>query len=107
MIAAAVCPHPPVLVPEVASGAAPELADLRAACAEAIEHLVSGGPDRIMVIGSGPAPSAAELGRPDLPLSLAIGEWLLGRREYQSHLVATDAPTHECVAAGRAVASAP
>ena len=39
LIAAAVCPHPPILVPEMAGAAAPELDGLRAACYEAVRGL--------------------------------------------------------------------
>jgi hypothetical protein len=46
------CPHPPLLVPEVAQGAAPELDDLRAACRAAIRGQVAGD-TVILVIGSG------------------------------------------------------
>jgi hypothetical protein len=35
LVAAAVLPHPPVIVPEIAAGAAHELDDLRLACDEA------------------------------------------------------------------------
>ena len=79
IVAAAVCPHPPLLVPEVASGAAAELDDLRAACDDALRHLAAARPDRIIAIGSGPRPSGAEIGRPETPLSLAIADWLLAR----------------------------
>jgi hypothetical protein len=79
LVAAAVCPHPPVLVPEVAAGAAPELDDLRYACDVAVQHLLTSQPDRVLTIGSGPLPTGAEVGRPDLPLSRAIGVWLLAR----------------------------
>ncbi|MER7249402.1 class III extradiol dioxygenase subunit B-like domain-containing protein [Kribbella sp. NPDC000426] len=50
VVAAAVCPHPPLLVPEVASGAAPELDDLRAACLATIDALSTAS--TIVVIGS-------------------------------------------------------
>jgi hypothetical protein len=96
LIAAAVCPHPPVLIP-VAMGAAgdgPELAGLRTACAAAARGLVRARPDLIVVVGSGPSgraypwPSAGSLhrygvpwstgpGHPVLPLSLTVGTWLL------------------------------
>jgi hypothetical protein len=106
VVAAAVCPNPPMLVPEVASGAAPELDDLRAACADAVRHLVAAGPDRIVVVGSGPAPSGAEVGRPDVPLSLAIGEWLLGVPA-QALIVSADAAPQQCVEVGREIADSP
>jgi hypothetical protein len=107
VIAAAVCPHPPLLVPEVASGAASELDDLRLACVDAVRHLVAAAPDRIVVVGSGPTPSGAEIGRGDVPLSLAIGEWLLGQHPAEVRPVDTWAPAAECEAAGRALATAP
>lgn len=52
---AAVCPHPPVLFPEVAQGAATELASLRAACDRAVAVLGRSGADRLYVVGRGPA----------------------------------------------------
>lgn len=55
LVAAAVCPHPPVLVPEVAQGAAPELDDLRLACDEAVDTLFAARPDRVVVVASGNA----------------------------------------------------
>ncbi|WAP58708.1 class III extradiol dioxygenase subunit B-like domain-containing protein [Streptomyces sp. S465] len=51
LIAAAVCPCPPLLVPEVAAGAAPELDGLRAACAGAIRALAAARPERLIVVG--------------------------------------------------------
>ncbi|MFD7609793.1 class III extradiol dioxygenase subunit B-like domain-containing protein [Streptomyces sp. NPDC059828] len=51
LVAAAVCPCPPLLVPEVAAGAAPELDAARAACAQALDGLAAARPDRLVVIG--------------------------------------------------------
>ncbi|WP_030839416.1 class III extradiol dioxygenase subunit B-like domain-containing protein [Streptomyces hygroscopicus] len=51
LIAAAVCPCPPLLVPEVAAGAAPELDGLRSACAEAVRALAAARPERLIVVG--------------------------------------------------------
>ncbi|MEW2131617.1 class III extradiol dioxygenase subunit B-like domain-containing protein [Streptomyces sp. NPDC005435] len=51
LVAAAVCPCPPLLVPEVASGAAPELDAARAACADALGVLAAARPDRLMIVG--------------------------------------------------------
>ena len=108
VVTAAVCPHPPILVPEVASGAAPELDAARAACANVVAALLATGPDRLVIVGSGPTPSGVEVGRPDMPLSLAIGEWLVGADQVpQLHQIATDAPPEECLAQGRALAAAP
>ncbi|MER6013554.1 class III extradiol dioxygenase subunit B-like domain-containing protein [Streptomyces bluensis] len=51
LVAAAVCPCPPLLVPEVAAGAAPELDAARAACADALGVLAAARPDRLVVVG--------------------------------------------------------
>ncbi|MEU3664070.1 hypothetical protein AB0E77_30655 [Streptomyces sp. NPDC032940] len=56
LVAAAVCPCPPLLVPEVAAGAAPELDGARAACTDALGVLAAARPDRLVVVG--PAPDA-------------------------------------------------
>jgi hypothetical protein len=58
LVAVAFAPHPPLIVPEVASGAATELDGLRAACAEAVRLLLAARPDRVVVIGAGPPPAA-------------------------------------------------
>ncbi|MEV6105950.1 class III extradiol dioxygenase subunit B-like domain-containing protein [Streptomyces sp. NPDC051940] len=106
LIAAACCPCPPLLVPEVAAGAAPELDALRAACTDAIGLLAAARPDRLVVLGPaeqegrGPHPQGApgsfrgfgvdltvRLGPGDagpegertLPPSLAVAAWLLER----------------------------
>ncbi len=96
ILAAAVCPHPPVLVPELAGGAADELAELRAAALESVSALLSTGPERVVVVGTGaldgPVGAAAggtlgghgldvRAGGTDqvLPLSLTVGAWLLDR----------------------------
>jgi hypothetical protein len=67
-VAAAVLPHPPLLVPELAGAAAPELAPLRAACHEALSAVVAAA-DLTILIGDGPvwavpAPSAPGSFRP-------------------------------------------
>ncbi|NGO69531.1 class III extradiol dioxygenase subunit B-like domain-containing protein [Streptomyces boncukensis] len=103
LVAAAVCPCPPLLVPEVASGSAHEMDGARAACYDAIGVLAAARPDRLHVLGPagqpgrGPHPQGARgsfrgfgvdlevsLGKGDparreLPLSLAVGAWLLER----------------------------
>lgn len=104
LLAAAVCPHPPLLVPEVAGSAAPELGDLRAACDTVVRRLFAAEPDIVVVVGTGPVtgpirpPATGSLqpwgvdldvpltpGQPDrgavLPLSLTIGAWLLTRHD--------------------------
>ncbi|MEV1025370.1 class III extradiol dioxygenase subunit B-like domain-containing protein [Streptomyces sp. NPDC050264] len=105
LVAAAVCPCPPLLVPEVAAGAAPELDAARAACDEAIGAVLAAAPDLLWVIGEGPDQGVhtsgargsfrsfgvdldVRLGVPDesaeaagitLPPSLSVGAWLLAR----------------------------
>jgi hypothetical protein len=96
---AAFCPHPPILVPEIASGAAPELDELRSTCCDAVAAVTSGGAQPVL-IGAGPTSRAHSprsrgslagfgvrteiplgdpgLGGPvDLPLSLTVGAWLV------------------------------
>ncbi|MEU8566957.1 class III extradiol dioxygenase subunit B-like domain-containing protein [Streptomyces pathocidini] len=66
LAAAAVCPCPPLLVPEVAAGAAHELDALRAACSDAVSVLAAARPDRLVVLGPadaagrGPHPQGAK-----------------------------------------------
>jgi hypothetical protein len=105
LVAAAVCPCPPLLVPEVAAGAAPELEAARAACTDALGVLAASRPDLLVVVGpaeqSGRGTHAegargsfqgfgvdvdvrlgadrdADARRP-LPTSLAVAAWLLER----------------------------
>src|SRR5829696_1739019 len=53
-VAAAVLPHPPLLVPELAGAAAPELDPLRAACRKALSTVLAAA-DLTLIIGDGPA----------------------------------------------------
>ncbi len=100
LIAAAVCPHPPLLIPEAtgAPGAGDaELQRLRTACHQAVSALLAERPDLIAVVG-GPTGHTAgypprtpgslhdfgvpftvggDHGPPFLPLSLTVGKWLL------------------------------
>jgi hypothetical protein len=106
LVAAAVCPHPPLLIPAAMGaagldgagldGAGPadaELRGLRASCAAAVAGLLAAGPDLLVVVGcaargavhAGHAAgslrdfgiTAAGSGEPVLPLSLTVGAWLL------------------------------
>ncbi|MFD7629935.1 class III extradiol dioxygenase subunit B-like domain-containing protein [Streptomyces sp. NPDC059851] len=52
LVAAAVCPAPPLLVPEVAAGAAAELGDARTACSDALAVLAASRPDLLVVVGA-------------------------------------------------------
>jgi hypothetical protein len=100
--AVAFCPHPPLLVPTVAVGAAAELDRVRRECTRAIRTSCAGGPTPVL-LGGGPASGLytgpargtlagygvgldVELGRPadcaagpQLPLSLTVGAWLVAQ----------------------------
>ncbi|WP_131097676.1 class III extradiol dioxygenase subunit B-like domain-containing protein [Streptomonospora litoralis] len=125
LISAAVCPHPPLLIPQVARGAAEELAALRAACDRAVQALAASGPDAVAVAGCGSrnreyGPDAAGdlggygvqvrigSGPPELPLSLTVGRWLCersGMRPDRYVEVAEQAEVAECVERGAALAA--
>jgi hypothetical protein len=105
LVAAAVCPCPPLLVPELAAGAAPELDALRTACTDALGVLAAARPDRLVVLGPaersgrGTHPEGTpgsfrgfgvdldvrlgadrgEAHERELPPSLAVAAWLLER----------------------------
>ncbi|MFE0808900.1 class III extradiol dioxygenase subunit B-like domain-containing protein [Streptomyces sp. NPDC058848] len=108
LVAAAVCPCPPLLVPQIAAGAAPELDAARAACTDALGVLAAARPDRLVVVGPADdaGPAIYPQGTPgsfrgfgvgvdvrlgtgrglgtegtghELPYGLAVGAWLLGR----------------------------
>jgi hypothetical protein len=119
--AIAFCPSPPLLVPELAAGAAAELDPLRASCREAVRRLLATRPDELVVIGTGPetsrftpgstgtlagygVPVTASLpggapGAAVLPLALTIGAWLLAE-------AGADVPC-SAVAVGAATAALP
>ncbi|GAA3079312.1 class III extradiol dioxygenase subunit B-like domain-containing protein [Streptomyces roseofulvus] len=133
LVAAAVCPCPPLLVPEVARGAAPELEAVREHCADALGVLAAARPDRLVVVG--PAPEGARGafpagaagsfagfgvdltarlgegpgGRP-LPASLAVGAWLLSRTRSDVPVeglgIGERATAEECAETGRRLAAA-
>jgi hypothetical protein len=100
LVAAAVCPHPPLLIPEVGCGV--DL-DSREAAREAVRRLVATEPDLVVIVGAdvrtarydadaagsfaaygvglviplGPGQVEPSGGPTDLPLSLTVGAWLL------------------------------
>ncbi len=107
-VAGAVCPHPPLIVPQVAQGAASELDELRIACRAAIKTIVTAAPDVIICVASGLGLERIKQYSPDaggslrhfgvdvsfggngerLGLGHTVGAWLLddvgwdGRRTY-------------------------
>ncbi|MFJ8868802.1 class III extradiol dioxygenase subunit B-like domain-containing protein [Streptomyces sp. NPDC102473] len=110
LVAAAVCPCPPLLVPEVAAGAGPELDAARNACLDALGVLAASQPDLLIVAGPtgpddrgpflpgsagsfaafgvdlsvrlGESPAGAAAPERPLPASLAVGAWLLERSRW-------------------------
>lgn len=105
LVAAAVLPCPPLLVPQVAAGAASELDPARAACTDALGVLAAARPDVLVVVGPDERSGLTRypqgtrgsfrgfgvgvdvrLGRAseavpgrELPSSLAVAAWLLER----------------------------
>ena len=57
-VAAAVVPHPPLLVPELAGAAAGELDPLRAACGQALAAVLTGQPQPEPPAAGEPGPPA-------------------------------------------------
>lgn len=103
LVAAAVLPHPPLLVPALASGASGELDGLRSACDKALDAVLGVSPACLVVVASGPTrgsfgpgtrgtlagfgvpveasvPGAPPAGEPVLPSAATIGCWLLNDR---------------------------
>ncbi len=128
LVAAAVCPHPPLLVPGVGAGASGELDDLRVACDAAVADLMAVDPALVVVVGGAPVvgpfpetawgsltpygvrvPVGSGEGRPTLPLALTLGRWLLDRAPTAPPAllfgVEQDAAADRCAALGEALAA--
>lgn len=123
LVTAAVCPHPPLLVPRVAGSVAPDLDACRAACQSVIEEVLLEQPDLLVVIGGGAetrehtgdvrgtlVPYGLDLalgagdGQSTLPLSLGIGRWLLVDRTLPATVyqeVAVDIGPADAAAVGK------
>src|SRR5437764_10763936 len=129
LIAAAVCPHPPLLVPEVTGASDPaarELDRLRTACRDAVAVLLGAAPDLLVVAGGAgqtaeyPPAAGGSLrdfavpftvgAAPVLPLSLTIGKWLLAGTVSPSPPVtwqgiASGTPVADCLSLGEKLAA--
>jgi hypothetical protein len=100
LVAGAVCPHPPLLIPAALGAAASDppagLRTVAEAADQAVRRLLAARPDLIAVVGGGPADRefradatgglhsygvevVVGTGEPVLPLSLTVGRWLLER----------------------------
>ena len=101
IVAAALCPAPPLLVPEL-TGAQQVAADLRDACLASVAELLAAAPDVVAVVGAAdrtgtwsdgaafdlaryaPGPVLLNGSKPprsgeaSMPSSLGVGAWLLG-----------------------------
>ena len=124
LVAASICPHPPILVPDVTQGAPGWLSVLRADCLASVRRLLEAGAERLVAVGAGgvaghwrgeaggslrPFGVAAAYGGPSkvLPLSLTVAAYLLdevgwtGDREYVS--VAKGTGMQDCAAVGHSM----
>jgi hypothetical protein len=132
---AAVLPHPPLLVAELAGSAAAETAGLRAACRDVAARLAAAG-DRWIAVGAAPTPSChgpdtrgtfAGYGAdvrvglsagaradpdPELPLPVLVAGWLreqagtAGERvRIDAHVLPADTPPGEAHRAGEELAA--
>lgn len=117
LVAAAVLPHPPLLVPAVAAGAAGELDGLRAACTKAVDAVLEASPSHLVLVASGTGratfgpgsrgslagfgvsvdtavPGAAAANEPVLPLAATVGCWLLNERPVSCPVTVEVVPEH-------------
>jgi hypothetical protein len=110
LVAAAICPHPPLLVPELAAGAAGEMDDVRRGCADAVAAVWSARPDVVFVVGVDAglraqsfapwgAPVAVDVPEP-LPLPHLLGAWLTRGRNRSFVVVEDELAPPECVVLG-------
>jgi hypothetical protein len=133
IVAAALCPCPPLLAAEL-TGQADILPELRAACATAVARMLAVGPDVVAVVGlaettatwdpagelslasyapplraAAPRAAAPRTTGPPLPLALGIGALLLDNAGYAGSRIlrGIDAaePAAGCLALGREVAA--
>jgi hypothetical protein len=130
LVAAAVCPHPPLLVPQAvgAAGHARDevIAELLSACDAAVAGLAAARPDLTVVVGGADADAAYDgsaagglrdygagfvtgTGDPVLPLSLTVGAWLVRRSaappaRLRLRAVARVTPPAQCLRLGAEIA---
>lgn len=126
IIAAALCPSPPLLISGL-TGVARVLPELRHACEQAVAELVAAGPDVVAVAGPGertmiwdtterfdvaafaPGLFGAPHSRGGLPASLGVGAWLLDESGYRGERllqsVAHREPAEGCARVGADLAT--
>lgn len=115
LVAAAVCPHPPLLVPELGLGLGPEIDALRAQCADVVQRLRATEADLTFVVGASVgviatsfAPWGADV-RVDvpepLPLPLLVGGYLTRGTRRSFAVVDPAGGSEDCAALGAELAS--
>lgn len=115
LVAAAVLPHPPLLVPQLGTGADEAVEDLRARCHQAVSAVMAVDHDALYVVGAdlGPratsfapwgAAVAVDVPEP-LPLPLLVGAWLTAGIARSFVAVATDLDAEECAQLGADLAA--
>jgi hypothetical protein len=126
IVAAAICPSPPLLASRL-TGQADVLPELRAASTDAVARLLAAAPDVVAVVGPAdttgpgspegqpdlasfaPALRRGRLLAPPLPLALGVGTLLLDAVGYRGprvlHGIAEDEPAAACLAIGRRIAA--
>jgi len=113
LTAAAVCPHPPLLVPELAAGAASELDTMRTACAAAVDALSPYDVLYVVGVDTGPHATsfapwgvdvAVDVPEP-LPLAVLLGAWLTRGRHRSFVAVDPSLDGDECAALGAELAA--
>jgi len=119
LVSAAICPHPPLLLPGL-SGAADVGAALRRLCEAAVHEALEAAPDRVVVVGGaettaawdpatpldgspygGPDAGPSAGSAPRLPLSLMVGRTLVSwPGDVVLQAVSADASPRDCAALG-------
>ena len=123
MAAAALCPSPPLLCPQL-TGRRPVLPELRAACAEVVGRLLGDDPELVVIVGPAAATGTWDPGsRLDLsafapaiagartgaaPLALGLGAMLLDQAGYggprRLQAIGQDEPASACAKLGAELA---
>ena len=116
LVAAAVCPHPPLLVPELGVGLGAEIEELRDRCASVVRRLAQAQPDVTFVVGTGgglvgtsfaPWGAAVAVDVPEpLPLPLLVGGYLTRGTPRSFAVVDPATGPQDCAAFGAELASA-
>jgi aromatic ring-opening dioxygenase LigB subunit len=106
LVAAAILPHPPLLVPQVGTGDDDAIAELRTRCSVTVERLRAVDTDRLYVVGADIGPHttsflpwgsdvAVDVPEP-LPLPLLVGAWLTAGTTRSFVAVGPDLDAVEC-----------